>query len=54
MVPVYMLDVETLVARSRLEPDNQKDAAKISSAIEAMVDDFTEGKIVAASGELGP
>ena len=51
MVPVYALDVETLVARSRLEPDNQNDAAKISAAIEAMVDDFTEGKLVAASGE---
>ena len=49
MVPIYALDVETLVARSRLEPDNQNDAAKISAAIEAMVDDFTEGKFVTAS-----
>ena len=49
MVPIYVLDVETLVARSRLEPDSQNDAAKISAAIKAMVDDFTEGKLIAAS-----
>ena len=54
MVPIYALDVESLVARNRLKPDSQNDAAKISAAIEAMVDDFTEGKIIAASGELGP
>ena len=48
-VPIYMLDVETLVARNRLEPEDQKDAAKISGAIEALVDDFTEGKLIAAS-----
>ena len=54
MVPIYALDVQTLVARSRLEPGNQNDAAKISAAIEALVDDFTEGKIIAASRELGP
>ena len=46
-VPVYVLDVEMLVARNRLEPDNQNDAAKISAAIEALVDDFTEGKFPA-------
>ena len=50
-VPVYVLDVETLVARSRLEPDNQNDAAKISAAIEAMVDDFTVGKIITNEGQ---
>ena len=48
-VPIYALDVETLVARSRLEPDSQNDTAKISAAIEALVDDFTEGKLIAAS-----
>ena len=31
-VPIYVLDTETLVARNRLEPDGQKDAAKISAA----------------------
>ena len=48
-VPVYVLDVETLVSRKRLKPDEQKDTAKISVAIEALVDDFTEGKLVTAS-----
>ena len=49
MIPIYALDVETLVARSRLQPDSQNDAAKISAAIEAMVDDFTEGRLIAVS-----
>ena len=51
MVPVYVLDAETLVTCNRLEPDGQNDAAKISAAVEALVDDFTEGKLFAASGE---
>ncbi len=45
-VPIYVLDVETLVARDRLKPDSQNDPAKIGAAIEALVDDFTEGKLV--------
>ena len=48
-VPIYVLDIETLVACNRLNPDSQNDAAKISAAIEALVDDFTEGKLVTAS-----
>ena len=48
-VPIYALDVETLVARNRLEPDDQNDTAKITEAVEALVDDFTEGKLIAAS-----
>ncbi len=52
MVPIYALDVETLVARSRLKPDEQSDTAKISAAIEALVDDFTEGKLITTSGIL--
>ena len=48
-LPIYVLDVQTLVARNRLKPDEQNDAAKISAAIEAMVDDFTEGRLIAAS-----
>jgi len=44
-VPIYALDVETLVARNRLEPDDQNDTAKIAEAVEALVDDFTEGKL---------
>ena len=49
MIPIYALDVETLVACNRLEPDSQNNAVKISAAIEALVDDFTEGKLIAAS-----
>ncbi len=51
-VPIYVLDVETLVSRNRLKPDDQKDTAKISAAIEALVDDFTEGEIITANGIL--
>ena len=43
-LPVYVLDIETLVACNRLKPDEQIDTAKISAAIEALVDDFTENK----------
>ncbi len=48
-VPIYVLDIETLVARDRLNPDDQSDPAKIGAAIEAMVDDFTESKLIAAN-----
>ena len=51
-VPIYALDVETLVTRSRLDPEDQNDTAKISAAIEALVDDFTEGKVITTSGIL--
>ena len=36
-----------LVTRNRIEPDDQKNATKISAAIEALVDDFSEGKLAA-------
>ena len=48
-VPIYALDVEALVTHSRLKPEEQNDTAKISAAIEALVDDFTEGKLIAAN-----
>ena len=48
-VSVYVLDIEFLVTRNRLNPDDQKDTAKISAAIEALVDDFTEGKLAAVN-----
>ena len=48
-LPIYVLDVEMLVACDRLKPDEQNDTAKISAAIEALVDDFTEGKFISAS-----
>ena len=44
-VPVYVLDVEMLVKHTRLKPDEQNDTAKISAAIEDLVDDFTEGVV---------
>ena len=50
-VPIYVLDVEMLVAQNRLEPDDQKSTAKISAAIEALVDDFTEDNLIAGNGE---
>ena len=51
-VPIYVRDVETLVARNRLEPDDQEDTAKIGAAVEALVDDFTEGKLITTNGIL--
>ncbi len=48
-VPVYVLDVETLVKHSRLKSEDQSDHAKISSAIEAVVVVFTEGKLISAN-----
>ncbi len=45
-VPIYVLDVEKLVEANRLDPDDQHDTAKIGAAIEALVDDFTESKLV--------
>ncbi len=44
-VPIYCRDVEELMAHNRLKPEGQNDAAKIAEAVEALVDDFTEGKI---------
>ena len=50
-VPVYVLDVEALVTSNRLKPDEQNDTAKISAAVEALVDDFTEDNLIAGNGE---
>ena len=47
-VPIYVLDVEKLVEANRLNPDDQNDPAKIGAAIEALVDDFTEGNLISA------
>ncbi len=48
-VPIYVLDVEALVTRNRLKPDEQNNTAKISAAVEALVDDFTEGTLTDAN-----
>ncbi len=45
-VPIYALDAEALVARGRLKSENENNRKKIAEAIEALVDDFTEGKLV--------
>ena len=48
-VPVYVLDVEALVQNNRLKADDQSNTAKISAAIEELVDDFTEGTLTDAN-----
>ncbi len=50
-VPIYVLDVEMLVARNRLAPEHESSSDKIAEAVEALVDDFTEGKLTLAGGE---
>ena len=45
-VPVYVLDVEMLVKGKHLAPEDESNTAKIAEAVEALVDDFTEGKLV--------
>ncbi len=47
-VPIYKLDAEALVTRNRLLPEHESHPAKIVEAVEALVDDFTEGKLVTA------
>ena len=51
-VPIYALDAEILVAHNRLKSDDQNNAAKVAEAVEALVDDFTEGKLTATAGPL--
>ena len=47
-VPVYQLDVEKLVESNRLKDEDSRNGAKIAEAIEALVDDFTEARLVPA------
>ena len=47
-VPIYQLDAEMLVTRNRLKPEHESHPAKIVEAVEALVDDFTDGKLVTA------
>ncbi len=47
-VPIYQLDAEALVTRNRLKREHESHPAKIVEAVEALVDDFTEGKLVTA------
>ena len=50
-VPIYVLDVEMLVARNRLAREHESRSDKIAEVVEALVDDFTEGKLTLAGGE---
>ncbi len=50
-VPIYVLDVEALVQNNRLKPADQNNTAKISEAIEALVDDFTEDNLITNEGQ---
>ncbi len=47
-VPIYALDAETFVKRGRLKPEDEGNRAAIVEAVEALVDDFTEGRLVPA------
>ena len=47
-VPIYALDAEARVARGRLKPEDEGNRAAIVEAVEALVDDFTEGNLVPA------
>ncbi len=47
-VPIYALDAEALVKRGRLKPEDEGNREKIAEAVEALVDDFTEGRLVSA------
>ncbi len=43
-VPIYEADVAALVERGLLQANDAGDVARISEAIEGLVDDFTEGQ----------
>ncbi len=47
-MPIYALDAEAFVKRGRLKPEDEDNRAAIVHAVEALVDDFTEGKLVPA------
>ncbi len=47
-VPIYPLDAEAFVKRGRLKPEDEGNRAAIVEAVEALVDDFTEGKLAPA------
>ncbi len=51
-VPIYVLDVEALVTGNRLRPEHESNREKIAEAVEAVLDDFAEGRL--ASGNTSP
>ena len=50
-VPVYPLDAEAFVKHGCLRPEDEDNREKIAEAVEAPIDDFTEGKFV-RSGDV--
>ncbi len=50
-VPVYPLDAEAFVKHGCLRPEDEDNREKIAEAVEALIDDFTEGKFV-RSGDV--
>ncbi len=47
-VPIYALDAEAFVKCGRLKPEDEGNREKIAEAVEALVDQFTEGRLVPA------
>ena len=45
-IAVYVRDVEALMTCQRLSPDDQGNRGEIAAAVEDVLDDFTEGKLV--------
>ncbi len=48
-VPVYPLDAEAFVRHGCLRPEDEANRERIAEAVEALIDDFTEGKLVRSS-----
>ncbi len=46
--PIYPLDAEAFVKCGRLKPEDEGNREKIAEAVEALVDDFTEGRLALA------
>ncbi len=44
----FALDAEAFVKRGRLKPEDEGNREKIAEAVEALVDNFTEGRLVPA------
>ncbi len=47
-VPVYALDADALVKCGRLAPEDEKNRVAIVGAVEMLIDDHTEGKLIPA------
>jgi hypothetical protein len=47
-VPVYELDIDALVARDRLKPEDKSDTGKIAEAVEYLVDAWVRGELAPA------